>query len=524
LRSAGGLAAALAVCVWAGLASAAEAPRRGGTFIMANTADPVTLNPTLTTTVQAIYVTSMVMNALVAHDLSLNPIPDLARSWTISDDGLTIRFDLVRNATWHDGKPFTSADVKFTFDEALIKYHPLGKTAYAAVESIQTPDPHTVVFRFKHSAPAFMNIIGAYAGTIIPKHLYEGTDLTKNPLNAQPVGTGPFRFKEWVKGSHIALERNPNYFKAGKPYLDRIVVKVVPDPGARMVAFEAGELDYLPYFGTPLHEVPRIQRMPDSEVTFAPGFSSIFMLWFNLRKAPLSDLRVRQAIAHAVDRQAILDKAAFGVGKLASGPIASGTKWAFHPNLPRYARDLARANRLLDEAGYRRGPDGTRFKISLLSDAAGVGPATGEIVREQLREVGIALELRPMEAAAFYDRMFVQWDYDMAFQEAATGPDPAIGVARLYITSNIRRVPFTNGTGYSNPEADDLFAQGAKEPSVAKRGAIYRKLQEILVRDLPMIWLWEQAYPVAYKKRFAEVVSSPYSNMDLHENTWMRQQ
>src|SRR5262249_55549925 len=152
--------------------------------------------------------------------------------------------------------------------------------------------------------------------------------------------------------------------------LDRVVFKIIPDATARVLALEAGDVDYIPYFGIPLQEVARIQKSGNAEGTFAPGFSSIFMLWFKLRKAPLNAPRVREAIAHAVGRQVILEKASHGVGKLATGPIASATGWAYNPNVLRYPRDVARANRLLDEAGYRRGGDGTRFKLTLVSDAA----------------------------------------------------------------------------------------------------------------------------------------------------------
>jgi peptide/nickel transport system substrate-binding protein len=502
----------------------APAPRRGGALIIVDPADPTTLNPALTTAVTASVVTSKMFNALIGHDWNGNPIPDLARSWSVADNGLSMRFDLVRNAQWHDGKPLTSADVKFTYEEAILKYHPLGKTALAALESVQTPDPYTVVFRLKFPAPALMSVIGLYAGSILPKHLYEGTDVTKNPHNDRPVGSGPFMFKEWVKGSHIALERNPRYFKSGKPYLDRIVFRIIPDASARVLAFEAGEVDYLPYFATPLHEVGRLRAMKDTELVLAPGFSAIYNFWFNLRKAPFNDLRVRQAIAHGLDKQVIFEKAAFGIGKAATGPIASATKWAYNASVPTYPRDVVRANRLLDEAGLKRGADGMRFKMAILTDTGSpVGPQMADIIRDQLREIGIDAEARRLDSSTLWDKMFVQWDFDTAIQEIATGPDPAIGVSRLYVSSNIRKVPFTNGAGYSNPEVDALFEQGAREPNAAKRAAIYRKVQEIIVRDLPMVWIWEQAYPVAWKKRFEQGLTTPFSNFEPNEDTWLRQ-
>ena len=213
-----------------------ERPRYGGTFIVGSGGDPVTLNLATDFSTIDTLAASSIYNMLVKSDADLNPQPDLAESWKVSNDGLTYTFQLVKNATWHDGKPFTSADVKFTFAEVLKKYHPRGSVVLNSVESIETPDPHTVVFKLKQPFDPLMKFIGNEA-FIIPKHLYENTDILKNPYNLKPIGTGPFVFKEWKKGSHIALERNPSYFKKGKPYLDKIIIKVVPDASSRMIAF-----------------------------------------------------------------------------------------------------------------------------------------------------------------------------------------------------------------------------------------------------------------------------------------------
>ena len=484
-----------------------ERPRYGGTFIVGSGGDPVTLNlATDFSTIDTLAVSS-VYNMLVKSDADLNPQPDLAESWKVSDDGLTYTFQLVKNAMWHDGKPFTSADVKFTFAEVLKKYHPRGSVVLNSVESIETPDPHTVVFKLKQPFDPLMKFIGNEA-FIIPKHLYENTDILKNPYNLKPIGTGPFVFKEWKKGSHIALERNPSYFKKGKPYLDKIIIKVVPDASSRMIAFEAKEIDYLYYVMLPSSEVSRFKNRPGFVVS-SKGHEdgpSILLMTLNLRKAPFNNLKVRQAIAHAVDTQYIEEKADYGLGKPAIGPIASVTTWAFNPRITRYEFNPKKAEQLLDEAGYRKGPDGIRFKASLTADRGNfIAAKATEIARDFLGKVGIQVELKLVDRATMVDAVYVRWDFDMQIHGFGTGPDPAIGVARLYVSSNIKPVAFANASGYSNKEVDELFAQAERAPTVKLRADYYFKVQQVLARELPYIWLSEYGLQSAWRDEFRGV-------------------
>lgn len=506
-----------------GISWAQEKPRYGGTLIVGASSDPSTLNLAITYNIIDTLAVSSVFNLLTKSDYELNPRPDLAESWRISEDGLSYTFNLLRNAAWHDGRPFTSADVRFTFSEVLRKHHPRGSVVLKVIDSIETPDPYSVIFKLKHPYDPLMKFIGNEA-FILPKHLYENTDILKNPYNLKPVGTGPFLFKEWKKGSHLSLERNPSYFKKGKPYLDRIVVKIVPDASSRMIAFEAGEIDYLYYVNLPASEVSRFKNRPGFVVT-SKGHEvgpSIMLMAFNLRKPPFHHLKVREAIAYAIDKEYIEAKADYGLGKVAIGPIASATRWAFNPNVPRYDFNPQKAEQLLDEAGYPRGPDGVRFKTSIIADRGDLLYAkTAEIIREYLGKVGIVAELKLLDRPSMIDASYIRWDFDLQVHGLGTGPDPAIAVARTYVSTNIKSIPFSNNSGYSNKEVDELFALAERAPSVKKRAEYYYKVQEILVRDLPYLWLSEYGLNSAFRDEFKGLHSwCARSFMSYGEDAW----
>ena len=505
------------------LTGAQDTPRYGGTFIIGAGGDPASLNLSASFSTIDTLAAANIYNMLVVSDSELTPQPDLAESWKISDDGLTYTFNLVKNATWHDGKPFTSADVKFSLAEVLAKFHPRGAVVLKAVESIDTPNPYTVVLKLKYPYDPLMKFLGN-EGFIIAKHLYEGTDILNNPYNVKPVGTGPFVFKEWKRGSHLTLERNPNYFKKGKPYLEKIIVRVVPDANSRMIAFEAKEIDYLYYVNLPTSEDSRFKGRPGfivSDKGHEDG-PSVLLMAFNVRKAPFNNLKVRQAIAHAIDKQYIEEKADYGLGQPATGPIPSVMRWAYTGNVTRYNYDPKKAEQLLDEAGYPRKADGIRFKTSVIADrGAFLYAKAAEIIRDQLSKVGIQVELKLMDRSSMVDATYVRWDFDLQVHGLGTGPDPAIGVARTYVSTNIKPVAFANCTGYANKEVDELFDQAERAPSVKKRAEYYHKVQQVLTRDLPYLWISEYGLNSAWRDEFKGLHSwAARSYIKLGDDTW----
>lgn len=482
---------------------AAAAPKQGGTVVVVQSADPGSLNPAITTGGPIHTVTDQIFNGLVGLDDNLNPVPELADSWEISEDGKTYTFKLHEGVKWHDGEPFTSADVKFSFEEALLKYHSRTKAGLEKViDSIETPDDLTVVFNLTQPYGPLLQRLDVVEASIIPQHIYAGKDVQKDEANLKPIGTGPFKFVEYVKGERIVLERNPDYFREGKPYLDQVIFQIIPDGATALLALEQSEVDYLG--SVPGSDIERLQSMP--ELTLVPGFGGSGgslcqnTLIPNLTRAPFDKLEVRQAFYQALDRQFILDKVYFGQGTVSTGPISSQMEWAYTPDVTTYAHDPAKAAELLEAAGFPAGADGTRLTITFTHPSNFA--RLGEVMREQLKEAGINLELESLDTTAAVDKVFVQKDFDLGVASYCNGPDPEIGVRRAYISTNIGPIPFSNGAGYVNPEADALLDKAAAETDRAERAKTYAEFQKLIVDDLPYFWINDSAGYRAYRSTF----------------------
>jgi len=474
-------------------AARAQAPARGGTVVQAISADPPTMNPGITTDTQAWSLMGKLFNGLTHLDNDYRSHPDLAESWTISPDGLAYTFKLRRDVKWHDGKPFTSEDVKFSYLEVLPRYHPVGRLGYSLVTAVDTPDPYMAVVRLKAPFGPFVFMTALNTGPIIPKHLLAGQDITNAEFNRRPVGTGPFRIAEAVKGSHYVLERNPDYFKKGQPYLDRVVLRVMPNPASRVLAFEKGEVDVLYSFFLPVEQAGRLKAMPGVAVKEYMLFPEVITLFFNLKDTkPLGDLRVRQAIAHAIDKKFLVEKGYFGQGRPAVSPIPSNLAWAHNSKVPVWGYDPLRAASLLDEAGYPKGTGGERMALRLVYDPANsAANKASEVVAQQLRAVGITVKQMPMERSLMLDKVYKNYEFDLHIHNYTTYGDPAIGVARVYVCDNIKPLPFANVSRYCNPKLDELFRQAASATSQAERARYYAPAQEIIARELPAIPLFE---------------------------------
>ena len=521
LRSFALLALLAVLALSLGAPGSASAQVRGGTAVIVVQADPGHLNPAISTGSHVHAVADSLYNALVEFDRDLKPQPDLAQRWTVSERGTVVTFYLVPNVKWHDGMPFTSADVKFSFEEVLLKHHARTKAGIGAViAAIETPSPDTVVFRLRKPYGALLQLLNVTEAPILPKHLYQGTDPLTNPVNLKPVGTGPFKFDSYRTDQQIVMVRNPAYFKTGLPYLDRLVFRIVPDSNAQTVALLAGEADYLPLVSAP--DVERLRAKGDltlAQTAFGTGGGNcINTLGFNLDRKPLSDLRVRQAIAHAIDREQILRDVQFGLGKVPSAPISSGLAWAHAPGLlSRYTPSVQRAAELLDAAGLPPGADGVRFSLELLHFPT--FNRSGEVLRQNLAKVGIKVVQKPLDRAAFVEAVFAQRAFDLNIISYCNGADPDSGVRRMYVSSNIGSVPFSNAAAYRNPEVDRLFALAAETDNLDERVRQYAALQKIIADELPYWWLTETVVTTAWRSRSQGW--QPWSGQ-VAERAWLR--
>lgn len=476
--------------------TAATQPTRGGIAVIAMDSDPETLNLGLTTGYSAGDVGSKIFNGLVWLDGNYQPQPQLAESWKISDDGKTYTFKLRSGVTWHDGKPFTSADVKYSYDEILLKLHPRTRTLAARIASIEAPDAQTIVFTLKDAYAPFMIQQTVFEAPILPKHLYDGQgDVTKNPVNLKPIGTGPFKFSEWNKGSTIKLVRNDNYFEKDKPYLDAIVFQIIPQGANRSTALETGEVDFVVDFYLPKTDVKRLEANAKLTAKRGQGSPAIDFMMMNTRTKALSTAEARQAVAMAIDRKRIVDQAMNGIGRVGRGPFGDGFKWLLNPTVDfdkMYPRDVAKAKSLLDKAGVTAAADGTRAKLRLVYDSARPQFVTAaQIIKENLKDIGFDVDLQPLERAVMIQKVFLDWEYDLTLQSFVSSGDPAIGYHRLYITTTTK-AQFTNQTGYSNPKVDELLAKAATAPDVKARASFYGELQTILANDLPSLVLFDE--------------------------------
>jgi peptide/nickel transport system substrate-binding protein len=495
----------------------AGAATQGGTLVIVTVPEPTTLTNALTSASTVTEVGTKIFDGLLEYDMSMKPVPSLAQSWTVSSDGKTVTFKLRPNVTWHDGKPFTSADVQYSLMEIVKKLHPRGAGNLGPVTAIETPDPLTAVFKLDRAYPPMMKGLSSAEAPILPKHLYEGTDHRNNPNNIKPVGTGPFMFSAWDRGSAITLLKNPKYWRAGRPYLDRIIFRFIADSGTRSAVMENQEA-HVATFGTIVPaEMQRLSKLPQLEIAKGgyEALAPILSLELNNKKAPLDNVKVRQAVAYAIDRKFIADNIFYGYGKPAVGPISSVYASAgifTDAGIQRYDTPdrLKKAAALLDEAGFPL-KNGTRFAIT-----HDVGPygedyrRLGEYLRQALGQVGIRVTLRNEDWGGWLKRIYTDYDYDFTSGWFVGMGDPTLGVQRIYLTSNIKPgIGFANATRYSDPEIDGLWAAVANELDPAKRNEAFHKIQRKLTVDSPLIWLLELDMVALQNKRVQNLITSP---------------
>jgi peptide/nickel transport system substrate-binding protein len=502
----------------------AATPRRGGTVYMLINPEPSQLVTFDTSAGAEENVGPKLTEGLLWYDFGVNPHPQLAQSWEISTDGLRYTFRLRPNVRWHDGKEFTSQDVALSIS-LLKQYHPRGRATFANVQSVETPDALTAVLVLEKPAPYLLYALAASESPIVPAHIYGTGDPQQNPHNNSPIGTGPYRFVSWVRGSYIELERNPDYWDAPKPYIDKLILRVIPDAAARAVAFQNGELDIGGENPVPLPDIAALASSPHLAIdtngySYSPAQTQ---LEFNLDRPYVKELAVRQAIAHAINREIILRDIWYGYGVIAPGAVSPLLTHFNDPKVETYPFDPAKSNAILDAANFKRGGDGSRFALTLDYNPYDTNfLRVAQYVRQALAKIGISVTVRSLDFPAYVNRIYTDRDYDMELNFLSNTFDPTVGVQRIYWSKNFKKgLPFSNGSDYHNPQVDALLEQAAVEPNPAKRVQEFDAFQEIVAREIPLIDLVTLKQVTIYNKRVHDAITTADGIDGNLANVWV---
>lgn len=496
------------------IGSPEPAAHTGGTLVQAAAADATTVNPILEADTVSADITSLIFDAVIQVDPSTTePRGDMAKSWEISTDALTYTFTLQDGITWHDGSPFTADDVKFTYGLHMNANSNSPHTAELTerVKSVEAPDGKTVVFTL--AAPASPFLVNNMIYEIVPMHILQSVDpkaLAQHPFSTgkegTTIGTGPFKFKEWVKDDHITLVKYAGYWR-GDPHLDSFSLKVVPDVTTLVQQLQTGEVDYSGRDGVDEASVKTLQQ--DSSVVVA-SYDSFDFTYYGYQldetKSKLfQDKAVRQALFYALDREQMVKAIRFGLGRVAIGTMGVDS-WAYTPDqiTLKYPHDLNKANKMLDDAGWTKGNDGVRAKDGVrlsftlhTNSGSDVNTQYAAVMQQAWKAIGVDCTPQEDEWNAFLERLTSTRDFEVFLIGFSWGVDP--DQSNMWSTAAYEGG--LNVNKYSNPQVDDLLEQGIRETAIPTRKQIYTQMQNIIVDDLPSAIIDFPKSIAAYNKR-----------------------
>lgn len=500
------------------IVTAIAVPKTGGQATVALNGDPKLLNPILRSEVSSIFTSWPLFERLArANPEDMTNQPELAMSWEFSQDLLFLVVHLRKGVLWHDGKEFTAEDVKFTFDKIMdsqTRTH-LG-VRVSDLESVEVLEPYTVKFNLKTPSASFAANLQI---PIIPRHLLEGKDINTDAFNHNPVGTGPFKFKEWVPGDHATVVANEKHWRQ-RPYLDQIIFKVVPDVNVRMAQLKTGELDIMD--GVEPLQLQELSKDPKL-VAYRMVQTNYYGFFWNVNKYPFNDLLVRKAMNHAIDKQAIIDRVLLGEAIPAYSVFQPPWKWAYTDQVLKLKYNPEQAKKLLAEAGWKDTngdgiveKDGKPFRFTLTGDNG--SPTRRRIVmiaQQYFKAIGVDAQIQFKEWHDFLENYLWNPDKEMVFLWNAFNPpmDPDSLAQRWHSKSG----PRSNQTAYKNPKVDELFELGKTTLDQAERAKIYHEIQRIIAEDVPMILLYYPVEIAVANKRLKGITPSAwrvYHNME----------
>lgn len=485
-------------------------PAYGDIIVEGAIGDASNLIPILASDSASHNISGLIYNGLVKYDKDIRIVGDLAESWDISENGLVITFHLRKGVKWHDGHPFTAEDVLYTY---RVTIDPKTPTAYAGdfmkVKKAEVIDPYT--FRVTYDQP-FAPALSSWGASILPKHLLEGKDITKSALARRPIGTGPYRFKEWITGQKIVLTANPDYFE-GRPYINAYVLRIIPDMATMFLELRAQGIDRMDL--TPLQYTRQTENRFFSRnfQKFRYTSFSYTYLGYNLQDQLFSDRRVRQAITYAINREEIIRGVLLGLGTVATGPFKPGT-WAHNPAVKAYPYDPQKARELLAAAGWRDTDgdgildrNGKPFAFELITNQGNeVRRKTAEIIQKRLAEVGISVKIRIIEWAAFVKEFINKRRFEATVLGWTVPMDPDLYDVWHSSKTGPEELNFIS---YKNEELDALLEKGRSTFDIEERKKAYYRIQEILAEDQPYTFLYvPEALPIVHA-RFRGIQPAP---------------
>ncbi len=509
--------AVLAAAVAAGLfAAPAQAQTRGGTLVFARQADCIYLDPVHIQINADIWISLNIYDMLILPTLDGKGLkPGLATDYKLSDDGLSVTLHLRHDVKFGDGSPITLEDVKWSLERAG-NQDSGGTFAFllSSLASVETAPPDTIIVHLKHPDPAILHALATFNAAIVPEHLVLGApgatlEEKSKAFAEHPVGSGPFMVKSWTHNSEMVLARNPYYWQKaddGKPlpYLDEIRLPIIPDDATRILKLKAGEIDATEF--VPLARVAEMKADPNINMILFPSEKVIYLNLDNRptlpdgRKNPMADAKVRQALNYATDKEALVQVLTYGVGTLSKSVMPMSTPLSYSDGVP-YPYDPDKAKQMLADAGYPNG-----FEVTSLV-VAGTADDIAELsaVQQMWSQVGVTLKIQQVENAT---RNALENDgkFEMETQLWTNDIDDP-----NEITSYFMYPPTidSNHTGFDDKDIQHWFEASQNEVDTAKRGALYKQIQQRYVADAPIIFLLEIPYPIATRKTVKGFVQIP---------------
>ncbi|MDA8168342.1 MAG: peptide-binding protein [Nitrospiraceae bacterium] len=478
------------------------------TIVVGSLADARRLLPLFASDSASGDISGLIFNGLTKYDKNIRIVGDLAKSWEIKRNGLEIIFHLRHGVKWQDGQEFTSDDVLFTYNTVTNPDVPTPYSSnYGPVEKVEAPDKYTVkVFYKEPFAPA----LESWGMGILPKHILYGKDLTKDEYSRHPVGTGPYKLKEWITGQRIELEAFNGYFE-GRPNIDRYIMRVIPDEATMFLELKFGGIDYMTL--TPAQYKNQAHKKFFEKYFHRfryPSFGYTYIGW-NLLDDRFRDVRIRRALSHAIDKTSLIKGVLMGYGTKCTGPFPPES-WAYNPNVKDPEYNISRSLELFSEAGWTlKGgvlqKDGRPFRFTLLTNQGNTERLlAAQIIKEDLSRVGVDVKIKVLEWQSLLHEFIDKKRFEAVVLGWALSRDPDL--YDIWYSAKTKEGEF-NFISYKNPEVDKLLIEGRQTFDMEKRKRIYYRIHAILAEDQPYTFLYVPDALVLLSKRFKGVEKAP---------------